>query len=90
VNEDKSIIRPSLSKPSFRMKLHFWLCDLFNLVSFDDFSELVFECSKRINDIDNFIKAQTEFDERIAERLHIGKKFDDSIEKDNDDRGVYQ
>ena len=62
---------------SVRQRMHYWLCDTFNVVSQDYFIEFC-------ENIDRYLHVQNKFNRAVGEKLKL--KDDD---KDGIDRGMF-
>jgi len=63
-------------KLSWRKRIHYWLCDLFGVVSCDDFYALYKDMEKFVQAVDIFAKSQAEFNQLVAEKIGIRMKDD--------------
>lgn len=71
-----------VEKPGVRARLHYWLCDRFNVVSLDEFFGYT-------QQIEEYLKAQNSFNKIVGKRLHLQMKQEKVVEKDNKDRGMF-
>jgi len=64
-------------------KIHYWFCDLFNVVSKDDFYALLYDFDRVLGSLNNFIVAQTKFNKVVAEKLSLSQKdfLDDATDE---------
>lgn len=73
---------------TLRQRIHYWFCDLFNIVSYDDFYNFC-------ENLDKYFISQNNFNRLVGDRLHLKLKDDDflkenkKVEKDNNDRGMF-
>jgi hypothetical protein len=79
-------------------RFHYWLCDLFNLCSFDDLlflrgdlNSVFVKIDGKLGEHNRFWKSQDEFNRLVAERLHLKMKNEEKLkEVEENDKGVYQ
>lgn len=83
------------SRFTLRQRVHYWFCDRFNIVSYDDFVDLMSLLDKKFLSIDHFARSQAELDRKMVERLSLQYEFDegksknDKAVRDSYERGVY-
>jgi hypothetical protein len=83
-------------KESLRTRLHFWLCDRFNIVSANDFVifyDDVYNAFKHVQEkfknVDKFEKSQIDLDRVIADKLKIKMLDDEKKKVECNDRGMF-
>jgi len=75
----KEIVKKEVPKIRLRSRIHYWLCDRLNVVSYDEFDTLCDDIQRSLMSLDRYGKAQNAFNKLIAERLNLvnkGKKYD--------------
>ena len=83
--------RKKKSKLSLRQRIHYWLCDMLNITSNDDFFTFV-------EQIDLYLKSQNSFNQLVGQRLKLNPisiSVEKSMEKekekikDNAEKGMF-
>lgn len=72
----------SKEKPGLRVRIHYWFCDRLNIVSLDEFFGYT-------QQMDEYLKAQNNFNKVVGKHLHLNMTKDKEFEKDNKDRGMF-
>ena len=69
------------NKFTLRQRIHYWMCDVFNLVSQDDFISF---CEH----LDQYLAKQNQFNQLVGNKLKLKRK-DKEIDSGNIDRGMF-
>ena len=78
------------SKFTLRERFHYWWCDKLNLASYDDLVYLTEYIDKTIKIFDKGFQDQHKFNQLVTKELGLNIAKVKEIEKEEEDRGVYQ